>query len=145
MRIATIQQYAVFTEYLTLLSFESFHIGLVREMFTPLQSTVNEATRGIRRSNTHDALRPAVQPILGYRKLVIRWQKWLPCSFPLWWTEFPLNFRQLPTGDTGDYFPEKLRHFELPAHFTRDKIDCTLVAAAKDPYYNIIPLWSTTH
>ena len=68
MRIATIQQYAVFTEYLTLLSFESFHIGLVREMFTPLQSTVNEATRGIRRSNTHDALRPAVQPILGYRK-----------------------------------------------------------------------------
>ena len=50
MRIATIQQYAVFTEYLTLLSFESFHIGLVREMFSPLQSTVNEATRGIRRS-----------------------------------------------------------------------------------------------
>jgi hypothetical protein len=45
MRIATIQQHAVFTEYLTLLSFESFHIGLVREMFTPLQSTVNEATR----------------------------------------------------------------------------------------------------
>ena len=41
------QQYAVFTEYLTLLSFESFHIGLVREMFTPLQSTVNEATRGL--------------------------------------------------------------------------------------------------
>jgi hypothetical protein len=35
MRIATIQQYAVFTKYLTLLSFESFHIGLVREMFTP--------------------------------------------------------------------------------------------------------------
>ena len=50
MRIAIIQQYAVFTEYLTLLSFESFHIGLVREMFTPVQSTVNEATRGIRRS-----------------------------------------------------------------------------------------------
>jgi hypothetical protein len=50
MRIATIQQYAIFTEYLTLLSFESFHIGLVREMFTPRQSTVNEATRGIRRS-----------------------------------------------------------------------------------------------
>jgi hypothetical protein len=49
MRIATIQQYAVFTEYLTLLSFESFHICLV-EMFTPRQSTVNEATRGIRRS-----------------------------------------------------------------------------------------------
>ena len=48
MRIATIQQYAIFTEYLTLLSFrESFHIGLVREMFTPRQSTVNEATRGI--------------------------------------------------------------------------------------------------
>ena len=37
MRIATIQQYAVFTEYLTLLSFESFHICLVREMFTPRQ------------------------------------------------------------------------------------------------------------
>jgi hypothetical protein len=30
--------------------FESFHIGLVRDMFTPRQSTVNEATRGIRRS-----------------------------------------------------------------------------------------------
>jgi hypothetical protein len=42
----------LFTKYrsLTLLSFESFHIGLVREMFTPRQSTVNEATRGIRRS-----------------------------------------------------------------------------------------------
>jgi hypothetical protein len=49
MRIATIQQYAVFTKYLTLLSFESFHIGLVREIFTPRQSTVNGATRGIRR------------------------------------------------------------------------------------------------
>jgi hypothetical protein len=43
MRIATVEKYAIFTEYLTLLSFESFHIGLVREMFT-------EATRGIRRS-----------------------------------------------------------------------------------------------
>ena len=31
----------VFTKHLTLLSFESFHIGLVREMFTPRQSTVN--------------------------------------------------------------------------------------------------------
>ena len=45
----------LFTKYrsLTLLSFESFHIvhiGFVREMFTPRQSTVNEATRGIRRS-----------------------------------------------------------------------------------------------
>jgi hypothetical protein len=42
----------LFTKYrsLTLLSFESFHIGLVREMFTPRQSTVNEAARGIRRS-----------------------------------------------------------------------------------------------
>ena len=43
----------LFTKYrsLTLLSFESFHIGfVVREMFTPRQSTVNEATRGIRRS-----------------------------------------------------------------------------------------------
>jgi hypothetical protein len=42
----------LFTKYrsLTLLSFESFHIGLVREMFTPRQSTVNEVTRGIRRS-----------------------------------------------------------------------------------------------
>jgi hypothetical protein len=38
MRIATIQQYAVFTKYLTLLSFESFHIDLVREMFTPRQT-----------------------------------------------------------------------------------------------------------
>jgi hypothetical protein len=51
------QQYSnnilfLFTKYhnLTLLSFESFHIGLVREMFTARQSTVNEATRGIRRS-----------------------------------------------------------------------------------------------
>jgi hypothetical protein len=42
----------LFTKYrsLTLLSFESFHIGLVREVFTPRQSTVNEAARGIRRS-----------------------------------------------------------------------------------------------
>jgi hypothetical protein len=42
----------LFTKYrsLTLLSFESFHIGLVREMFTPRQSTVNDVTRGIRRS-----------------------------------------------------------------------------------------------
>jgi hypothetical protein len=42
----------LFTKYhsLTHLSFESFHIGLVREMFTPRQSTVNEVTRGIRRS-----------------------------------------------------------------------------------------------
>jgi hypothetical protein len=42
----------LFTKYrsLTFLSFESFHIGLVREMFTPRQSTVNEVTRGITRS-----------------------------------------------------------------------------------------------
>jgi hypothetical protein len=42
----------LFTKYrsLTLLSFESFHIGLIREMFTPRQSTVSEVTRGIRRS-----------------------------------------------------------------------------------------------
>ena len=59
----------LFTKYrsLTLLSFESFHIGLVREMFTPRQSTVNEATRGIRRSLPIDALRPAVQPPLVLR------------------------------------------------------------------------------
>jgi hypothetical protein len=44
----------LFTTYysLTLLSFESFHIALVREMFTPRQSTVNEVTRGIRHSVT---------------------------------------------------------------------------------------------
>ena len=42
----------LFTKYrsLTFLSFESFHIRLVREMFTPRQSTVNEVTHGIRRS-----------------------------------------------------------------------------------------------
>ena len=35
----------------TLLSIQSFHIGfIVREMFTPRQSTVNETTHGIRRS-----------------------------------------------------------------------------------------------
>ena len=61
MRIATIQQYAVFTEYLTLLSFESFQIGLVREMFTPLQSTVNEATRGIRPACCPTSSGPNVQ------------------------------------------------------------------------------------
>jgi hypothetical protein len=32
------------------LSFESFHIALVREMFTPRQSTVNETMREIRHS-----------------------------------------------------------------------------------------------
>jgi hypothetical protein len=52
------QQYSnnmlfLFTKYrsLILLSFESFHIGfIVRDMFTPRQSTVNEIRRGIRRS-----------------------------------------------------------------------------------------------
>ena len=40
MRIATIQQYAVFTRYLALFSFESFHIALVRvsERCSPLES-----------------------------------------------------------------------------------------------------------